>query len=170
MASVVNLTGIEDSILTFLNANNTSAGATVRDLSLSMTSRVNRIVDYDPSLIYPQPSYFPAVCAFIDEKTILTDQGTIAKDQLTAKRRAELSLKVIGMVWNSNIQTDISDPASKDIKKLMENIEYIFRGYSLLSGTVSWQSPVDCTYHNVSLGEETHLRAGVLTFKAKVDY
>ena len=170
MASVIDLCNIETTIVGLLESNNTSSGADVRNLSQSLTTKVNKIIDFDPSLISPQASYYPLVCAFIDEKTINISESTIAKNQLTAKRRAELSLKIIGMIWNDNIVSDTSDPASKDIKKLMENLEYIFRGYPTLSGTVSWQYPTDCTYHTISLGEEAHLRAGVLTIKAKSDY
>lgn len=170
MASKVDLVGIEQTIIGYLNDNNTSAGAPILNLSQSMTAQVNKVVQYNPSLISPQASYYPVVAVYVEDKRIDLTKGTIAKDQLTGRRYAELTIKLIGAVWNTNIVSDTSDPAAKDVRHLMENVEYILRGYPTLGNTVKNQYPTDIIYHDVNLGENVHLRVGVLNVKASVDY
>lgn len=170
LASVVDLVGIEGNLKSYFTSNNTTAGAPIRNLSTSMTNKVSNIVEFNPNFIRVQASFYPAVAIFVENKTINLSKGTIAVDQLTSIRNAELTIKVLGLVWNSNLTDDTQDPAARDCRYLMENIEYVLRGYPTFGGKVSWQNATDCTYHDVNLGEDVHLRVGVLNVSAKVNY
>jgi hypothetical protein len=169
MAVRVDLKGIKEAIQTVLtNANTTTA--TPIDLSADLTAgtRVREILKVHPEMIVPQASMFPLVTCYIPNKPIKRDD--IAKDQLSAKRRATVQVEVVGTIWNDNIVTIDEDPADEDIGYLMENIELILRSDFNLSGKVNWQKPIDCKYYTTILDEQTHLRSGILSLECEVYY
>lgn len=98
------------------------------------------------------------------------EQGEIAKDQLSAKKVATVTLEVVGGILNENFVRDTEDPADEDINYLMENIELTLRGNPTLNSTVIWQVTKDTSYYSAPLNEQTQLRAGILTLQGKVFY
>jgi hypothetical protein len=149
----------------FQTANTTTA---TRDLSNGLETRVQRVLKVNPGLIPPQASWYPYVTIFIDNKTIeLTD---FAKDQLSAKRKADVTIKVVGAIWNSTINDEEIDPADEDCEDLMENIEQILRANPTLGGIATWSKPTAVTYHSGKYGEEVHIRAGILDLEATLFY
>jgi hypothetical protein len=119
-------------------------------------------------MIIPQASFFPLVTCYVASKSI--DSATIAKDQLDAKRKATITINVVGSVWNSNISTVDADPADEDINYLMENIELALRSDPNFNSNVTWQRPTGVEYYATILDEQTHLRSGILSLECQVYY
>jgi hypothetical protein len=162
----IDLNNLKEQIQTIFEAANTTTAS--RDLSSGLETRVQRVLKVNPARIPVQASWYPFVTIFIDNKSIIQDG--IVKDQLTAKRRAKVDIKVIGAVWNSTVSDDETDSADEDCEDLMENIEEILRANSTLSGVATWSFPTNITYHSASLDEETHIRAGILNLEATIFY
>lgn len=141
----------------FQTANTTTA---TQDLSSGLTNRVQRVLKVNPSYIPVQSDWYPYVSIFIEGKEI--ELKDIAATQLAAKREGTTTVKIVGAVWNSALSDDEIDAADEDCEDLMENIEQILRGNPTLAGAATWSAPTRVTYHNASLGEGVHLRAGVL--------
>lgn len=170
MAAVVDLNGIKESIQNLLLAANTSTASPI-NLSAGLTATcgvVQRIWKINPEKIIPQPSIFPLVTCYVTDKTIKQDQ--IAKDQLSAKRRATVSVDIVGTIWNSNIVNIDEDPADENINTLMENVELVLRSDFNLGGTVNWQRTTGCKFYTSILNEQTHLRSGILKLECEVFY
>lgn len=166
MAERVNLNGIKDDLVSLFVANNTTTSS--YDLSNGMSQRVKKVLSVHPEMIRPQASFFPFVTCFVTEKNITSED--IAKDQLSAKRTAEVSIEIIGGVFNQN-GTDITkDPADRDINYLMENIELILRTNYNMNTKVKWQRPDSVRYFNTALDSANHIRAGILRLTGKVIY
>lgn len=167
MAAVVDLNGIKTTLKALFDTANTTTASPV-DLSNSMTQRVKRVLTVNPEQIPPQASFFPFVTCYITSKNISNDD--IAKDQLSTKRKAEVSIDVVGAVFNQN-QTDVNkDPADTDINYLMENVELVLRSDYNISGKVKWQKPSDVQYYTSVLDARNHIRAGILKLTATVLY
>ena len=167
MAAVVDLNGIKSTLKTLFDTANTTTASPV-DLSGSMTQRVKRVLTVNPEQIPPQASFFPFVTSYITSKNIYDDD--IAKDQLSTKRKAEVSIEVVGAVFNQN-QTDVNkDPADTDINYLMENVELVLRSDYNIGGKVKWQKPSDVQYYTSVLDARNHIRAGILKLTAIVLY
>lgn len=149
----------------FDTANTTTA---LRDLSQSMETRVAKVLRVNPHRIPVQSDWFPFVTTYIQHKPI--EMVEIAADQLTAKRKAEVAIKVVGCVWNSEFTTADVDPADNDCEYLMENIEQVLRANPTLAGLADWSYPTDVTYENVKLEEGVHVRAGMLNLVATIYY
>jgi hypothetical protein len=115
-----------------------------------------------------QLSEFPRMTMWVDRKSIETQ--AMARNQIAPKREATLSVNLAGIVVNDNMVTRVEDPADKDVEKLMENAEYILRDNPDLSGTVTWQMPIDVDYHSDRISEQTHMRVGIMTIDCKVFY
>lgn len=94
----------------------------------------------------------------------------IAKDQLSAKRKADISIDVVGAVFNQNVLDVTKDPADEDINYLMENIELVLRSDPTLSGAVLYQRPTACQYYSTIIGSNVHLRVGILKLEATLFY
>jgi hypothetical protein len=168
MAAVVDLNGIKDEIKTLLDSANTTTASPI-DLSNGLVNgRVKKVLTVNPEQIPPQASFFPFVTSYIKSKNI--EQSSIAKDQLNGKRKAEITLEIVGGVFNQNQISVTKDPADTDINTLMENVEYVLRTSPNLSGKVLWQKAVDVQYFTSVIDARNHIRAGVMTVTALVYY
>lgn len=162
----IDLNNLKEQVQTILQDANTTTAS--RDLSSGLTTRVQKVLKINPGRIPVQSSWYPFVTIFVDSKTVsLLD---MAATKLTAKRRAEVDLKIIGAVWNSISTDNEVDPADDDCEDLMENIEEILRRNDTLNSTVTWHATTDVKYHNANLDEEVHLRVGILNLRASVFY
>ena len=169
MAVRVDINGIKEAIQNVLASANTTTGSPI-DLSssLSNSKRVQQILKIHPEMIVPQASFFPLVTCFVPSKAV--KRMDIAKDQLSSKRRATISVNVVGSVWNNNFLSIDEDPADEDINYLMESVELILRSDTTLNGKVTWHQVTSCEYFASILDEQTHLRSGVLTLECEVFY
>lgn len=169
MAARADLNGIKDALRTLLSSANTTTSLPI-DLSanLSNNKRVRKVLSVHPEMIRPQASFFPLVTCYIEDKEVVSND--IASTQLLSKRRARITVSVVGSVWNNNTTSVEKDPADEDINYLMENIELICRSNYNLSGVVNWQVATGCKYYNTLLDEQTHLRSGILKFNCEVFY
>ena len=163
----IGMNAIKTNIKTILDAQNSVAGSPV-DLSSGMTKRVQKILKINLERLPIQASFYPAVTIFFDQKNM--NQDTIAKTQATGKRKAEVSVKVAGVVYNANLTSNLEDPADEDLEKLMENIEEILRSDPTLVGSATWSQPTDVTYHSGPGGEEAHVRVGIMNLDLVVFY
>lgn len=162
----IDLLAIKTQFKSILDTANTTTAAF--DLSSGMATRVQKVLTLNPSLISPQASFVPWVTITTDRKSV--EQTTIAKDQITGKRRSDIRFSVVGAVWEQ-ILTDITaDPADNNIEKLMENVEEVIRRNFKLNNTVSWSKCDEVSYHALPIAEQTHMRVGVLTLTCRVDY
>lgn len=162
----VDLNNLKEQIQSiFQTANTTTA---TRDLSNGLESRVQAVLKVNPSRIPIQANWYPFVTCYIESKEI--ELVTIAKDQLTAKRRCQVDVKIVGAVWNSSISDAEVDPADEDCEDLMENIEEVLRANPTLGGVATWSYPTGVSYHNVGLDEGVHIRAGILNLKTDIFY
>lgn len=165
--AVIDLNNIKEQIQTILETENIGS-STVRDLSSGLDSRVKQVLKINPSRIPVQPSFFPYVTIFIDDKQV--ELQTMARNQSQGKRRADISVKIVGFVTNNVVSDPTIDEADDDCESLMENIEEILRNYETLNGTCIWSYPTRITYHDRSLDEETNLRAGIMDYNVTVNY
>lgn len=167
MATRCDLNGIKSSLQSLFTSANTTTASPI-DLSADMTKRVQKILSVNPEMIPPQASFYPYVTCFVTEKAMESRDITI--NQLNAKRKATVSMDVVGCVWNQNFVSVDQDPADKDINYLMENIELTLRSNPNISGNVTWQIADGVQYYTVPIDNQTHLRAGILSVKATVFY
>lgn len=162
MASAINLNQIKTNIKALFDAN-------LSDLSTGLPSTVAKVVKINPQNIPMQPSFFPAICIFTDSKDI--ELADIAVNQDMGKRRGDIEMKIVGLIWNDNFNTDSDDPADDEIETLMENIEVVLReGDTTFSGLVLWSYPTNVTYFSFPTSEQSHMRAGVMTLSLKAHY
>ena len=167
-STVVNIPNIKETIRFVLDQNNTTTSS-VGDLSASMSQRVKKIAKINPDKLPLQASVYPCVTIYTDRKSI--EVSDIAPTQVGGKRRTNLTFKLIGIVFNTDYQTDVfNDSADEDLEKLMENVEGILRNYPDLGKNIKWQFPTDVTYHSTTIGEDAHMRIGVLDLQATLFY
>ena len=162
----IDLNGIKTQLKSILDTANTTTAT--YDLSTGMDKRVQKVLKVNPLKIPIQPSFFPYVTCYTDNKDIELD--TIAKNQLTGRRQADISLQVIGAVWDSIISDPLLDDADEECERLMENIEEIIRRDFTLNDTVKWTKPESTSFHSLPLDEQTSMRVGALTLNCKVFY
>ena len=163
---MIDLNSLKEKIQTMLQTANTTTASV--DLSSGMTHRVQRVLKVNPQKIPVQVSYYPYVTCYIDTKKI--KNKTIAVNQATGKRLADVSVKVIGVVRQFlNADTEV-DPADDECEILLESIEQILRNDPTLAGFANWSFPDAVTYHNVQLEEEANIRAGILNLNVSVYY
>jgi len=165
--SQIDISSLKTSIKSIFDAANTTTASPV-DLSNGLAKRVQNVFKLNPNSLPIQASLFPAITIFIDNKDI--SQDGIALNQVNARRKGELDIKVMGSVWQNTYTNVSSDDADEEIEQLMENIEQILRNNPTLSNNVNWQIPTDCSYHTGILSEEAHMRAGVLNLRAHIYY
>lgn len=163
----VNLNNIKTQFKTIFDAANTTTASPL-DLSTGLTNRVQQVLKVNPIKIPIQSSLFPYVTIYTTAKTIDADQ--IARDQITARRIAEIDLSIVGAVWEQNSISQTVDPGDEQIEKLMENVEELLRRNYKLNGAVEWTKPQKVSYHTYPISEETHMRVGLLEVVAKVTY
>ena len=165
--SQIDISTLKTSIKSIFDVANTTTASPV-DLSNGLAKRVQNVFKLNPNSLPIQASLFPAITIFIDNKDI--SQDGIALNQVNARRKGELDIKVMGSVWQNTYTNVSSDDADEEIEQLMENIEQILRNNPTLSNNVNWQIPTDCSYHTGILSEEAHMRAGVLNLRAHIYY
>ena len=163
----VDLNNIKTQIKSILDTANTTTAT--NDLSSGMVNRVQSVQKVNIQKIPIQSTLFPYVSISVDTKSI--EQATIAKNQVNAKRLADIDIRVAGGVWDDDFSSLEEDAADEEIEKLMENIEEVLRENPDLNSSVLWQVPSDVTYHAFNdLDEETHMRIGIMTLECKVQY
>jgi hypothetical protein len=167
--AVVDLNGIKSELKSIFEAANTTTASPI-DLSSNLLGpkRVQRVMTVHPEMITPQASFFPFVTSYILEKEITGSD--ISVNQTNSTRNSEILIGVVGAVWNSNIVTADDDPADTDINYLMENVEQVLRANPTINGKVKWQVPQSVKYYTYPLNQQTHIRFGILTLKAKAFY
>jgi hypothetical protein len=164
------MSALKSSVQTILEGANTTTGSPI-DLSDSMVNRVRQVVQINVEMMPIQPSFFPAITMFYDTK-IVTLQD-MAGNMLTGRRRAEVDMKIAGIVWIDNMNTtnfQYKDLADNECEQLMENIEQVLRKDPTLEGNATWSKTTDISYHNFGFREESHMRAGIMTYKISVIY
>lgn len=177
----LDLNSLKEQIQAILQTAN-DAGAT-RDLSSGLANRVQRVLKINPNRIPVQADWYPYVTIFIDQKSV--EMQDFGGSQMNAKRKGEISVKIAGVVVNSLLADAEVDEADDDCESLMENIEEILRANPQLGGSavgsavvgssqvgpiVSWSYPTKVTYHNATLAEGVHIRAGMLDLTVAVFY
>ena len=165
--SVIDLGQIKTEIKSLLDTANTTTAAPL-DLSSGMTDRVREVGTINITRIPFQPSFYPAVTIYYDNK--IPEEATIARDQLQARRKAKLQIQIAGIVFLSTVTDDLTDDADNEIEKLMENIEQVLRQDSTLGGTVLWTGTDKTEFHNVNISEDSMMRVGIMDFFATVFY
>lgn len=168
-AGTIPIGELKEQIRYILDANNTTTGAPTQNLSANMRRKVRGILKVNPDKLGPpQENQYPCVTVFCDQKMI--EPVSIASNGLQGKRRAEVILRVMGMIWEPFTTNLKTDPADNDCEILMENIERVLRAYDTLGGNVKWQYPTQVTYHSFAYDEEAHLRTGIMEIKATLYY
>lgn len=167
--TTVDLNGIKLAIKTQLDTANTATGDPI-DLSQSMAKRVVSILRVQPEKIPIQPSQYPCVTMFYSAKQVRLD--TIAKSMLLGRRIADIELTLVGFVWqDTGVQTkETEDLADNEVENLMENVEGVLRNEPTLGGKCLHSYVSGTTYHKFPVAEGAHMRAGVTSFKIKVQY
>lgn len=170
-SGTLDINSIKENIQTILEEANTTTASPV-DLSanLSNSERIRTIGKFNPDKIPREVSAYPMVTVWIDGKSL--EHATIARNQKTGKRKCEVDVKVMGMVFNPNWTDDSVDPADEDINYLMENIELTLRAFPALGGNgVLTSFPDRITYYRDYLSsEDTHVRAGVIDLRVTAYY
>ena len=159
---MLDLNAIKSNVSAILTAANTTTGSPI-DLSLNMSRRVEKITTLNPARIMQQPSFYPYVSVFLGDKSIeLLD---ISVNQASAKRKSRVDLTIAAGTWNSLVIDDTRDQTDDDLELLMENIELVLRSNDDFTNSVNWQLPISINYHSIPLGEDAHLRIGVMDFE-----
>ena len=164
------LNTIKSTLKGLLETANTTTGSPI-DLSDSLVDRVRQVLEINIDRIPIQPSFFPCVTMFYDGKTV--ELQDIAKNMLNGRRRAEVDLKIVGVVWIDNINTtnyQYKDLADNECEQLMENIEQVLRNDPTVTNTINWGKTTDVSYHSFAYSEEANLRTGILNYKMTVFY
>jgi hypothetical protein len=167
MATRVDLKGIKDDLKSLFDTANTTTASPI-DLSQNMQARVQTVFTIHPEKIPIQASLIPYVTCYVSSKEI--ESKTIGLNQMNVNRKAEIDVRIMGVVWNDTFTSVTEDPADNDINYLMENIELILRSNSNVNGKVLWQVPSGVEYFTANPNEQTHLRAGILSVKATTFY
>ena len=149
-----------DAIQTILSAENTTTAS--YDLSSNMNSRVQLVTKRNPEFIGVQASRFPAICIRLDSDNKEFEE--MARNSTTAKKKSELTFKVMGLLYDDRFVTENNDESDKEIHYLAENIEEVLkRNYNL--GNNCLYSYVDRVDFYEALDEEAHFRSCVLDYK-----
>ena len=164
------LSTIKTATQSILDTANTTTGSPI-DLSDSMTSRVQKVLQINLERIPIQPSFFPCVSIFYEAKQITLQD--MAGSMLTGRRKAEVDMKIVGVVWIDNMNTSnfqYKDLADNECEQLMENIEQVLRADPTLGGNALWSKTTDVNYQSYPVAEDAHMRVGTMTHKITVLY
>ena len=166
--SQINISQLKTDIKSLFDSANTTTASPI-DLSNGLSNRVQNVFKLNPEKLPIQASLFPALTMFVESKDITQDG--IALNQVNARRKAEVDIKIMGAVWQNTYTNVSTDDADEEIEQLMENVEQILRNNPTLNNSqVNWALPLDCTFHTGILSEEAHMRAGVLSLRANIYY
>jgi hypothetical protein len=163
---MLDLNNLKEQLQSIFEAANTTTATTY--LSSGLETKVQRLLKVNPNRIPVQADWYPFVTVFIDSKDI--ELKDFAVNQVTAKREGDVSVKVVGAVWNSTIDDAEVDPADEDCEALMESVEQVLRQNPTIAGVATWSYPTKVTYHNMSLDEGVHVRFGILNLQATILY
>ncbi len=166
----VPLTSLKSSVQSILETANTTTGSPI-DLSDGLVSRVQKVLQINVERIPIQPSFYPCITMFYDGKQVTLQD--IAGSMLTGRRRAEIDLKIVGIVWIDNMNTanfEYKDLADNECEQLMENIEQVLRTDPTLGGNALWSKTTDISFHSYVISEEAHMRAGIMNYKITAQY
>lgn len=164
----INLGNIKTQFKSILDAANTTTAAYY--LSTGLNTKVQKVLKVNPSRISPQASFIPWVTIFTDKKSVENLNATIARDQITGKRMANVSFGVVGAVWEDTLTEVTEDEGDENIEILMENVEEVVRRSFKLNNAVAWSTTNDVSYHSLRIDEQTNMRVGILTLSCRVDY
>ena len=167
MAAVLDINGIKTELKSIFDTANVVAASPV-DLSNGLTQRVKKVLTLNPEMIRPQASFYNFVTCYILDKNIESEQ--IATNQLRVNRGADVTIQVMGVVFNQNMASATDDPADTDINYLMENIELILRANPTINNKVKWQRPNDVKYFSSNINQQNNVRGGILTLTARAYY
>jgi len=162
----LDLNNIKTQIKSILDTANTTTAT--QDLSANMSRRVQRVFKTNVEKIPVQGSLYPAVTIYYSDKSI--ESATIARTQTAAKRKAVISVRIAGMVYNPLFANIDEDPADEDLELLMENMEEVLRANPDVNSTTTWSMPRTVEYHSGLVDEETHMRVGLMDFEMTVWY
>lgn len=162
----IDLGNIKTQIQSILNAANTTSAA--YDLSTGLTKRVASVLKIHPGRIPIQANYYPYVTSYIERKEI--ELRDFALDQQKAKRKAPVTVKVVGGVHYFKVTDVKADLADNECEALMENVEQVIRNNATLNGICEWTVPKNTTYHNVALDEGVGVRIGVFDLEVHFNY
>ena len=162
----VDLNNIKTQFKSIMDSANTTTAD--YDLSTGLGERVQKVLKVNPLKIPIQTSFFPYVTIYPDSKEI--ELTSIAKNQQTGKRWGEISFNVVGAVWDQLISDLTADDADEEIETLMENVEEVLRRNFKLNDAVKWTLPESTAYHTLPLDERTHMRVGLFSIVAKLEY
>lgn len=164
--AVIDFSAIKERIQSVLETANTTTAST--DLSNGLSARIQKVVKINPERIPIQANIFNYVTIFVDSKDI--DETAMAANQTNVKRKATVDLKILGVVWNPNVTALDEDAADNDCEKLMENVEHILRSDPTINSNAIWSHPTGVTYHSGPVAEESHMRAGIMNYRAVIFY
>ncbi len=166
----VALTSLKAAVKNILDTANTTTGSPI-DLSDSMAHRVQKVLQVNVEKIPIQPSFFPCITMFYDNKQV--ELKDIAANLLTGRRMTEIDLKIVGIIWNDNMNTsgfELTDLADNECEQLMENIEQVLRSDPTLAGLALSSKTIEVSYHTYQVSEDTHMRAGIMNHRIRVLY
>lgn len=166
----VDLSGIKTEVKSILDTANTTTGSPI-DLSDSLTSRIRQVLQINIEKMPIQPTFFPCVTMFYDSKKI--ELQDIGATMLSGRRRADIDLKIVGLVWIDNMNTanfQYKDLADNECEQLMENVEQVLRNDPTLNGKCVWSKSTDTSFHTFPVSEDSHMRAGIMTYKITAMY
>ena len=161
----VNISDIKTQFKSIMDAANI-VGATYY-LSTGMNKPVNKVFKVNPLKIPITATKYPYVTIYSDIKDI--QQTNINTTFKIAKFGANLSMLVVGGVWETKVTNETEDNADEEIEKLMENIEEILRRNHTLNGTVKWCKLERVEYHTLPISEDVHIRYGVGNLMVRID-
>lgn len=165
----VDIDGIKTQIKSILDTANTTTASPV-DLSSGLRRRVQKVLKLHPMKVPIDPSYYPWVSMYVDNKEIEAISMGNAGTQKSALRRAELIINVVCATQEPIIETLIEDQADENVEQLMENVEEILRSNFDLNSTVSWSFPDSAEYHDEPWDERTFIRGALLPLRCTVFY
>lgn len=168
--STIGLNTIKDKVRQILVEANTGSSAN-QDLSENMRERVKKVLTLNVERLPIQPSFFPCITMFYDSKRITLQD--ISRTQKQGKRRAEIDLKIVGIVYHTdleNIGDEYTDQADNECENLMENIEQVLRENPDLKNTALYSNITDTTYHNYPVSEGAYMRAGISNLRIVIFY
>ena len=169
-SGTIDLDALKERVRFILDGANNAAGDPI-NLSAGLTGGcgvVKSIMKLNPERINIASTQYPWVTIFIDRKDI--EERTIAKNQATGKRVADIRLSIIGAVINNSFTSGVEDEGDNDCEHLMENIERILRSYDTIDGLTEWSYPESVEYHSYPLTENNGVRFGQLNLITRVWY
>lgn len=164
------LSTIKTQVQSVLDTANTTTASPL-DLSSNLAKRVQQVLQINVERIPIQPDFYPCVTMFYDSKSV--NLQDMASSMVLGKRKADVDLKIVGIVWNDDINTSnfqYKDLSDNECEQLMENVEQVLRNDPTFSNNVLWSKTTEVSYHTYSVSEGSNMRAGIMNFRLTVMY